>query len=232
MKANNKKIIITFALALLILAGIVVVLLKGFNVSLSVRAHDTLKFVFEQKFEKADIENVCNEVFGEQEYQIKTVEVFTDAVYIMSPTITDEQKDNLLSKLDDLYKVKEENNEENQEENANGILEGIDYNFYTDAKVRIRDIVKPYIMPSVISALIILIYIAVKYRKLNNGKVYITIFETLVQMAVVILALLSILAITRIPFQVTVVPILIFLVLIFIVIKLAVLEGKLHNVEE
>ena len=58
MKSYNKKIII-FALALLILAGIIVVVLKGFNVSLDLRAHDTLKFVFTQKFEKEDVENTC-----------------------------------------------------------------------------------------------------------------------------------------------------------------------------
>lgn len=239
MKSESKKIII-FALVLLILAGIIVVVLKGFNVSLSLRAHDTLKYSFNQKFEQSDIENICNEVFGDQEYQIKTVTVFTDKIYVMSPSITDEQKQNLTSKFYNLYKTEdvektkaeETEDKENSEKKEEGPVEGTDYEFYTDAKVRVRDIVKPYVLPSIVSAVIVLVYVAIKYKKLNNGKFYITVAKVLLEMIVILLALLSIIAITRIPFQATVIPILIFIMLVCLVVKFARYEKKLKEMEE
>ncbi|MCI8308704.1 MAG: hypothetical protein HFJ45_00470 [Clostridia bacterium] len=252
MKSYNKKIII-FALALLILAGIIVVVLKGFNVSLDLRAHDTLKFVFTQKFEKEDVENICKDVFKDKDYKIKKVEVFTDAVYIIAPTITENEEETLLTKLNDLYaknsdNKKEDDNtyemtedgaeKENVESNNNEektiydkLEKGNDYDFYTDSKVRIRDMVKPYVVPSIISTVIICIYVAIKYKKLHEGKFMITVFETLGEMIVILLTLLSIVAITRIPFTSTVIPILMFIILACLIVKLALLEKALKEVE-
>lgn len=239
MKLENKKIII-FGLALLILSGIIVVMLKGFNVSLDLQSHDTLKFVFSQKFEKNDVENVCKEVFKNKKYKIKTVEVFTDAVYIISPSITDDEKTALLEKLNDLYKTEkdtvEENasNEETIEEAEEKTIydeleEGKDFNFYSDAKVRIRDIVKPYIVPSIISAIIICIYVALKYRKINDGKIWITILKLISELIVIILILLSLIAILRIKFTSTLIPLLMFLILICLVIRLSNYEKDLKS---
>ena len=172
MKSYNKKIII-FALALLILAGIIVVVLKGFNVSLDLRAHDTLKFVFTQKFEKEDVENICKDVFKDKDYKIKKVEVFTDAVYIIAPTITENEEETLLTKLNDLYAKNSDNKKEddntyemtedgaekenvesnnNEEKTIYDKLEKVnDYDFYTETKIINRDMVKPNLEPSIIS---------------------------------------------------------------------------------
>ena len=89
MKKNK---IIFFVLALVLIIGIIMVCVKGFKVSLDLRAHDTLKFVFDQKFQKSDITKICDEVFKDKEYEIKTVEVFSDAIYIISPTINEEEE--------------------------------------------------------------------------------------------------------------------------------------------
>lgn len=239
MKSKNNKIII-FALTLFIIAGIIIVALKGFNVSLSLRAHDTLKFIFDQKFEQSDVDGICKEVFGDKEYNIKTVEVFTDAVYIISPTITNDEKTSLLEKLDNLYKVEEdvtdgtatETDTTEDETEETTLIEGLDYDFYSDSKVRIRDIVKPYVVPTLISALIIIVYIAIKYAKLNNGKVLVTVLKTIGEMVVILLTLLSIIAMTRIPFQSSIIPILMFIMLVCLVVKLACYEKQLKEIED
>ena len=253
MKKNK---IILFVLALVLLAGIIMVCVKGFNVSLDLRAHDTLKFVFDQKFKKSDVIKVCDEVFKDKEYEIKTVEVFSDAVYIISPSISLEEQESLLEKLDNLYKTEEkvsetetitdevtdttdettsteENTSEDSEETIFDRLEkGSKYDLYHDSKVRIRDIVKPYIMPSIISAIIIVIYIAIKYRKLNGGYSLITVCKILGEMLVVLLEIVSVIAITRIPFSRTLVPIVMFIVVISLCIRLAMLEKELKNLDE
>ena len=246
MKKNK---IILFVLALVLLAGIIMVCFKGFNVSLDLRAHDTLKFVFDQKFKKSDVIKVCDEVFKDKEYEIKTVEVFSDAVYIISPSISLEEQEALLQKLDNLYTTEEkvsetetitdettsteENTSEDSEETIFDRLEkGSKYDLYHDSKVRIRDIVKPYTMPSIISAIIIVIYIAIKYRKLNGGYSLITVCKILGEMLVVLLEIVSVIAITRIPFSRTLVPIVMFIVVISLCIRLAMFEKELKNLDE
>jgi hypothetical protein len=249
MKSNNKKIMI-LVLALVILIGIIVVAVKGFNVSLDLREHDTLKFVFDQKFEKADVEGVCKEVFGDKEYMIKTVEVFTDAVYVIAPSIDETEEEALLTKLNDLYKTEDVDEVASEEETVQEDIEetsseeatqtsiydeleqGTDYDLYKDAKVRIRDMVNPYIVPSIISALIICVYIAIKYKKLNNGKFLITVCKTLGETLVITAIVLSIIAIFRIPFTSTIIPIVMFIILVCLVIRLANFEIKLKKLEE
>jgi preprotein translocase subunit SecF len=261
MKSNKK--IMLFIIAVLIIAGAIMVGVKGFNVSLELRSHDILKYVFDQKFEKSDVDNICKEVFNDEEYEIKKVEVFSDAVYIIAENISKEQEEALLTKLNDLYKVPSEDSTDETQENAeeteinneeievieetqentdeteatetsilDELEEGKDYNFYSDAKVRIRDIVKPYIVPVVISAVIICLYIAVRFRKLNDGKFLLTVLKTVVEMIVILLVLASIIAIFRIPFTTSLIPIIIFIMMICLVVKFIMFEKELANLEE
>lgn len=229
MKKNK---ILLFVFAVILLAGIIVVCLKGFKVSLDLRAHDTLKFVFDQKFNMIDVTKICDQVFKDKEYEIKTVEVFSDAVYIISPEITEEEEEKLLERLDSFYSTKEdtEETEDTEEKTIFDKLEkGEKYDFYHDSKVRIRDIVKPYIIPSCICTLIIAIYIGVKYRKLGNG--FLIALKTLGEMLVVLLEVMAIIAITRIPFTNAVVPIVMFIIVVCLCIRLYMYEKKLEALE-
>lgn len=246
MKKNK---IILFVLALILLVGIIMVCVKGFKVSLDLRAHDTLKFVFNQKFQMNDITKVCDEVFKNKEYEVKTVEVFSDAVYIISPTITENEEKVLLEKLNDLY-VNEEGKEDvisveetvtdveientettNEVSIFDKLEEGSNYELYHDSKVRIRDMVKPYVIPSVISAVIIVIYMAIKYRKLNNKKFWITVCKTLGEMLVILLEIMAVIAIIRIPFTRTLIPILMFIIVICLCIRFAMFEKQLKELD-
>ena len=242
MKKNK---VILLVLALILLIGIIIVCVKGFRVSLNLRAHDTLKFVFDQKFKMSDITKICDEVFKDKEYEVRTVEVFSDAVYIISPTITEAQEKALLEKLNDLYQKEEtekteevaeetisteELDQENVEENIfDKLEEGKKYKLYHYSKVRIRDIVKPYLAPSVISAILIVFYIAIRYRKLNNGKPFITVCKTLGEMLVILLEIMALIAILRIPFTRTLIPILMFMIVICLCIRFASFEKQMEE---
>lgn len=250
MKKNK---VILFVLALVLLIGIIIVCVRGFKVSLNLRAHDTLKFVFDQKFKKSDITKICDEVFKDKEYEIRTVEVFSDAVYIMSPMITEAQEKALLEKLDALYQNDEakkseegieetvsaeevnletdENIEQKEETIFDKLEEGKKYELYHDSKVRIRDIVKPYLAPSVISAILIIFYIAIRYRKLNNGKPAITVCKTLIEMLVILLEIMALIAILRIPFTRTLIPILMFIIVVCLCIRFLMYEKQLKEFE-
>lgn len=179
-KFLNKKVVI-LGLSLLIIAGIVVVLFKGFNVNFLLEQHEVIEFVIGKDFELKDVKDICNEVFEDKKVVLKKIEVFNDAVSINVSSITNEEKQNLVEKLNEKY----------------GTDKTIDeVEIKTVANVRMRDWIKPYIQPISISAVIILAYIAARFREENLIKLLAKIIAIMI---VTILSILSVLAIFRIP---------------------------------
>lgn len=211
MKAENRRIGLII-LAIIIIVGIAMVALKGFNVSLYYREHQTLKYTFDVAFEKNDIEKICNEVFENKEYELRTVEVFNDSIYIMSSSITEKEESALVEKLSALYSNNSEENAENNNESK--------YEIYTDSNVKIRDLVEPYIIPTIISAVIISICIFIRYRIQKVDSAFIKTCRIILESAIVLVVLMSIIAIIRIPVSTWLFPTLMFLVLAYIIAKL------------
>jgi preprotein translocase subunit SecF len=179
-KFFSKKIVI-LGLSLLILAGVVVVLFKGFNVNFLLEQHEVIEFVIGKDFDMKDVKDICKEVFGDKKVVLKTIEVFDDAVSINVESITNEEKENLVNKLNEKYETTKSVD---------------DVTIETVSNVRIRDWLKPYIQPISISAVIILAYIAAKFREENLAKLLAKIIGIVL---VTVLALLSVLAIFRVP---------------------------------
>lgn len=175
-----KKISI-LGLCLLILAGIVVVLFRGFNVNFLLEQHEVIEFVIGKDFELTDVYNICKEVFGNKKVVLRKIEVFNDSVSINVSSITNEEKENLIYKLNEKY----------------GTTKDVaDVEVKTIAKVRIRDWIKPYIKPIVVSAVIILAYIAIRFREYDLVKLIAKIVGIII---VTIFTLLSVCAICRVP---------------------------------
>ncbi len=237
---ETKKKILIAIIAIIIIAGCIVVGIKGFNVSLYLREHDTLQYTFEQKFNKDDIISIGNEVFGEKDFEVRTVEVFDDSVYIISETISEEEKQALLEKLSALYQesTDEETNTEQTAENVadtetnetintdsettsvvDELVEGTDYNVYHDSKIRLRDLLRPYILPTIISAIIIIVCMIIRYKILKSEKVIKNTLKVIGKSIILLLLLLSIVAILRIPVSTWILPGMMFFVLIYLVIN-------------
>ena len=60
MEIKNKVLIII--MILIIIAGFIMVGFKGFNVSLYIREHNTLEYIFDQKFEKKDVKAILTDM--------------------------------------------------------------------------------------------------------------------------------------------------------------------------
>lgn len=204
-----KKVSI-LGLCLLILAGIVVVLFRGFNVNFLLEQHEVIEFVIGKDFEIQDVKQICKEVFGNKKVVLRKIEVFNDSISINVSSITNEEKENLVNKLNEKFGTTKEVNE---------------VNVKTVAKVRIRDWVKPYIKPVVVSGIIILAYIAIRFREENLLKLIAKIVAT---MLLTILALLSVCAICRVPMS----PIYIMGLTSVAIIELIVYIARLNNKAE
>ncbi len=207
MKLSGFKKILLLGITLLIVAGIVVVALRGINVSLILQKHDAINLLVGKEVSITDIENICREVFGDKKVIIRKLELFNDSVNIVAESITDEEKTNLINKINEKYQT--EFTVENTE-------------VQTISNIRVRDLIRPYIRPFVISLLVILTYILIRFRKKNILKILLKTFFVVVLTEAL---LASIIAITRIPL----VPIMINLMAIIAVIELVIIIGNLEK---
>ena len=188
MKNLKNKIIIGIAI-LIFVVGIIVVAVKGFNVDLEYQDTKKIEANIGKSFEKEDIENIVKEVLGKERFIIQKVEIYEDSVSITAKEITDEQRDNIVSKINEKYDTD---------------LKTEDITIITVPRVHLSDLIKKYRTPFIIATVCILVYLMVRYYKLNSLKV---LLRTIIVVAILQAELFSIVAITRIPVGKLTVPV-------------------------
>lgn len=196
IKSKQLKMIV---IALIIIAGIIMIAVKGFNFDLKYQDTQKVELYLQTEFNISDIKQITNEVFGNQKVMIQKVEVFEDSVSITTTSISDEQKSNLITKINEKYGTE---------------LTAEDTTIENVAHTRGRDIIKPYIIPFAIAVLVVLIYLGIRYYKLSIAKV---IAKSIGIMALAQILLFSVIAITRIPIGRLTIPmvILVYLLTLF-----------------
>lgn len=154
---------------------------KGLAFELKYQDGKKVEMNLGKEFKEKDIKEITNEVFADQPVIIQAIEVYKDAVSITTTEITEEQKAELVTKINEKYEIE---------------LNSEDITIEEIAHTRGRDIIKPYIIPFVIVTIIILAYLVIRYNQLNS-------LEVLTQsIGIIVLAqlvLLGIMAITRMP---------------------------------
>lgn len=188
MKNLKNKIIIGIAI-LIFVVGIIVVAVKGFNVDLEYQDTKKIEANIGKSFEKEDIENIVKEVLGKERFIIQKVEIYEDSVSITAKEITDEQRDNIVSKINEKYDTD---------------LKTEDITIITVPRVHLSELIKNYRTPFIIATVCILVYLMVRYYKLNSLKI---LLRTIIVVAILQAELFSIIAITRIPVGKLTVPV-------------------------
>lgn len=179
MNKPQNKIGILLAI-LIIVIGIIMVVAKGFNFDLKYQDSKRIELNLGKEFESQDIKNIAKETLG-QKVIVQKVEVYEDAVSILVKDINDEQKSNLITKINEKYGTE---------------FKAEDIEVIEVPHIRLRDLIKPYILPFTMATIIILVYIAIRYFKINAIK---TVGKTILTVALAQALLFSIIAITRIP---------------------------------
>ena len=178
---NQKTKIVALVIAIIVIVGLIVTLTVGFNFDLRDQETKKIQLYLEKDFEIADIKQITNEILPNEKVVIQKVEVYEDTVSIIAKEITDEQKTNLVNKINEKYEL---------------TLEADSTDITTIPHTKGRDIIKPYIAPFIVATVIILVYIAVRYYKLGMVK---TILKTGLTIVLAQAVLISVVAITRIP---------------------------------
>lgn len=198
----EKKKIAYIVLACIIIIGIIVIAFAGFNVSLKYSPNKQVSVYIGKEFESSDIKNIVKEVIGNNKVIVQKVELYEEIVAITVKDITDEQIEQLNVKINEKYGLE------------NTVKE--DIKVTQNSNLRIRDIVKPFIIPVAISLAIILIYAGIRFRKIN----ILEVLGKIIGMNVLGVALfVSIIAIVRIPVNALTIPM---CLAIYVVVSLAV----------
>lgn len=175
-------------LGIVILVGLIIIVALGFNVDMCYKNYNLVDIKIGQDFNINDIKNITDEVFQKENVEIQKAGVYSDNVVIKVNNISDEQKSLLNTKVNEKFGL-------------DNTVDDIEVNYIPS--YRLRDIVKPYIIPLIITTVLILGYMAIRFRKIGIAKV---ISQAVILTVIAELLYISIIAITRYPVNRLVMP--------------------------
>ena len=152
-----------------------------FNIGLKYSANVQIGVNIGKEFNLTDIKSIAQETFGTNNVSVQYIELYKDMAQITVKEASDEQIEQLNTKINEKYEV--DNKIEDIEVTRN---EQIDF----------KSLIKPYLIPLLITFILILIYACVVFLKVGIFKVIYTLLINLIGSQAV---LLSIYAITRLP---------------------------------
>ena len=153
----KKEKIIYIVLALIAVVAIIVTAINGLNLSLKYSQSKQVQVEIGKEFDSNDIKNIVKEVIGNDNIIVQKVEVYEEIAAITLNDITDEQKEQLNTKINEKYEL--DSTVEDK------II------VYDIPNLKLDNAISYYIIPVAISLVIILIYAGIKYRKIEIIKV-------------------------------------------------------------
>ena len=244
-----------FMIAMIItIIGIIIVAIKGFNVNLEYRAHQTINIPIGSEYNIEDIKTITNDIFGNEKVQLEKAGLYNDEVMINVQNVSEEQIENLRKKFNEKYNIKQnitisigkEYNVEDIKSIAKEVFEKEDVKVEKSpedenyvvieselisektletlnnkinekyelqnttssigapqiitaneiGRVRLTDMAKQYIIYISIATILVLIYFAIRFRKLGVSKVLI---KSVLLLAFSEIFYMAIIAVTRYP---------------------------------
>lgn len=210
----NKKIIYGI-LALIVLVGAVLVVTIGLKLDMKNDANTKIYVYIGKEFDNNDIEQIAKETFETDTAIVQKVEIYNEMALI---TIKEQNTEKINEKIESLNsKINEKYGLENKKE---------DIVINNETKINMYSVIKPYILPMLISLIVILVYSSIIYRKLGILKNIIIYVLTVIGSQ---LLYASILVITRLPFNMFIIPIGLIIYAITIVVVTIIKQKQLND---
>lgn len=183
---SRRDKILCVVLVIIFITAIIVTGIVGLNVSKEYSAGTTISFEIGKQFNNKDIKDIAKEIWKDEKTMIQKVEVYEESVLIKVNETSDEQLENLIEKINKKYEIE---------------LKKEDLVLIYSSNVKLRDIIKPYIIPLVITTGLIVAYYSVRFKGVKE------ILELLLKLVLVEGIIYSIYALTRIPVNILTMPI-------------------------
>lgn len=205
----NLNKIITIIVALVIVAGIVVTCVAGLNVDMKNKEHNQVLLNIDKEYKLSDVMDITKEVFEGKTVDNQKAGENSKQVLISASEITVEEKDNLVTKINEKFETK---------------IEKDSVKITIVPRTKISSTVNPYIMPIIIIIILSIIYSVFRYKELGSLKV---VLQYLFGLTVMGLLTFSLIALTRIEVGTVTVPALFTSVALSLFAMTAIFEKKL-----
>lgn len=185
----NRNKIITIIISLIIILGIIITLTAGFNVNMKTKEHKAVELNIGKEFKIEDLKEITNAVFNGPTVEIEKVEIYGEQVLISTYDITEEQKNELVSKINEKFETE---------------IKAEDVTINTVPKANLKDYLTPHIVEFVVATVLVVVYACIRYKKLGSLKIA---AQTVLGIVILEMLVFSILVITRIPVGVNLVSV-------------------------
>lgn len=190
MKEMSKfKKIIAIMIAIVIIAGIIMLVVKGFNKDISYQKSTKIEVNIPQGYEKNDIKQIVNEIFSDKNIQLQDIEKTNQVVSIRIKNYTEDELNNFKSKISEKY--------------------GIDKDKLTVYEIevpatKITTIIIPYVFSISLVTILSVAYVALRNIKKDALKKVVKLITNLIVVAGLYF---SIIVLTQIPVNEYIMPV-------------------------
>ena len=162
----KKSIKILIAFVILLIIGVLITIFNGFKLDLNYDNSTRIEIAINKQLNINEVAPLVTEVYSEEQLIIETVGAFKDTIGITVSEVSEEKNEQVIKKLNEKYGTE---------------LEVKDITMYEIPGNNIYDIAKPYIGPTIISLITILVIVCYVYRKYG-------IIKKLLEMLVLIIS--------------------------------------------
>ena len=151
MKMNTKLgKIICVVIALILLAGIIMLFTVGFNKHITYRKGTKIEAKINNGYEKADIEAMAKEAFPNREIEVQDIEKLNQVFAVKLENYTEEELNDFKAKIVEKYELKKDE----------VTLEEVPV-----PAARVQSLVKPYVFSMGLVTVLSAVYVAVRNAK-------------------------------------------------------------------
>jgi preprotein translocase subunit SecF len=180
-KSKIGMIFIGVVILAIIVTGIVMVVLKGFNYGIMYSKTQRMNIYIDVEFDIDEIKEIAKEVLGEN-VKVQLGNQFGTVASIITPEISDEQENNIIEKIQEKYETE--------------ISSDDDVIMVNVPEANILDMISIYVVPMTIIFVISVIYFAIRFREYGAVK---SILMPIISVIAVLGLFVSAYSIIRIP---------------------------------
>ena len=155
---------------------------KGFNKGITYQKATKIECYIAKGYDKSDIKQITDEVFGNKTVQIQDVEKLNQVVSVRIKDYTEEELENFKAKISEKYGIEEDD------------LEIYEVEVPT---TRVRTLVTPYVLPISIVTILAVLYVGI--RNIKSKEMIKKVAKLLTTLIVVAGLYFSIIVLARIP---------------------------------
>lgn len=146
---SKKSKILCVILAVIFIAAIISTAIRGLKVDINYSEGVTMVLDIRKEFETKDVRDIAKEIWSGKDVLVQKVEVYDESVSVKVPELNEEQINNFVTKINEKYQLE---------------LTSADVSVLYNSNERLRNIVRPYIIPLIIATALIVVYYSIRFK--------------------------------------------------------------------